>query len=110
MLELKEIADKTITLADRPDRIIKSTSTFDFIVNWSTLMGAHSTYEEVPPNAVLIFENENGIQETVIMELYNPVYNIDSKILNYDFIILDNSTFDNLPRDIKHSALLIDGL
>ena len=110
LLELKEVADKTITLTDRPDRIVKSTSTSDFIVNWSTLMGAHSTYEEVPPNAALIFDNQNGIQETIIIELYNPVYNIDSKILNYNFIILDNSTLDNLPRDIKHSALLIDGL
>ena len=50
------------------------------------------------------------MQETVVIELYNPVYNIDSKTLNYDFIILDNATLDNLPRDIKHSALLIDGL
>ena len=110
LLELKEVADKTITLADRPDRIVKSISTSDFIVNWSTLMGAYSTYEEVPPNAALIFDNENGIQETVVIELYNPVYNIDSKTLNYDFIILDNSTLDNLPQEIKHSALLIDGL
>jgi len=33
-LELNDVSDKTILFSDRPDRIVKTTSTLDFIGNW----------------------------------------------------------------------------
>ena len=110
LFELEDVSEKTITLGNESDRFVKSRSTFDFTENWSNLIGVHSTYGEAPPNAALIFDNEKGIQEIYVTELHNPVYNIDQKTLKYDFTILDNSTFDNLPMNIGHSALIIDGL
>ena len=35
-LELNDVSDKTILFSDRPDRIVASTNTTDFIGNWST--------------------------------------------------------------------------
>ena len=35
-LELSDVSDKTILFSDRPDRIVMSESTSDFIGNWST--------------------------------------------------------------------------
>ncbi|MGD1838358.1 MAG: hypothetical protein ACPKPY_09930 [Nitrososphaeraceae archaeon] len=111
LLELKDVSDKTVSFADRPDRFLESRETFDFIGNWSTLMGAHSsTYAEVPPNAALIFDDEKVIQEMLVIELYNPIYDEDKKTLNYDFTIVDDVTLDSLSLYIGHSALLIDGL
>ena len=48
-------------------------------------------------------------QDTVVIELYSPVYDKDTKILNYDFRVVDNSTFSDLPLDFGQSSLLIDG-
>lgn len=35
-LELNDVSKKTILFSDRPDRIVKSMSTLDFIGNWTT--------------------------------------------------------------------------
>ncbi|MGD1838500.1 MAG: hypothetical protein ACPKPY_10650 [Nitrososphaeraceae archaeon] len=72
------------------------------------MIGAYSTYDEDPPNAALIFD-EQRVQEIFVIELYNPNYDKDKKTLKYDFTILDNSTRNDLPLDIGHSALIIDG-
>jgi hypothetical protein len=39
-LELSDVSDKTILFSDRPNRIVASENTVDFIGNWST--GANS--------------------------------------------------------------------
>ncbi|MGD1837810.1 MAG: hypothetical protein ACPKPY_07105 [Nitrososphaeraceae archaeon] len=109
LLQLNDISDKTVSFADRPDRIVEARNTFDFIGNWSTLIGAYTSYAEVPPNAALIFDDEQMVQETFVIELYNPIYDMDKNTLKYDFTIVDNSTLDDLPLDIGHTALIIDG-
>jgi hypothetical protein len=40
-LELDDVSDKTILLSERPDRIVPSVTTSDFVANWTT--GAHCT-------------------------------------------------------------------
>ena len=35
-LELSDVSDKTILFSDRPDRIVTSTNTTNFIGNWGT--------------------------------------------------------------------------
>jgi hypothetical protein len=46
-------------------------------------------------------------QDTAIIELFNPVYDIDKKTLKYD-IIPDNATSIDLPNEFGQSTLLID--
>lgn len=56
-LELRITSDKTILFSDRPDRIVLSVSTLDFIGNWST--GEDSFSKDVP-NAVLVVDEVEG--------------------------------------------------
>ncbi|MGD1838906.1 MAG: hypothetical protein ACPKPY_12725 [Nitrososphaeraceae archaeon] len=109
LVRLNDVSDKTVSFADRPDGFVEARNTSDFIGNWSILIGAHTSYAEVPPNAALIVDDKKGLQEIFVIELYNPVYDNDENILKYDFTVVDNSTFDKLPLDIGHSALIIDG-
>ena len=55
LLQLDNISDKTVSFADRLDRIIETRNTFDFIGNWSTLVGAYTSYAEVPPKRCINF-------------------------------------------------------
>ena len=54
-LELNDVSDKTIIFSDRPDRIVASTNTTDFIGNWSTGL---TSFAVDPPNAVLILDDD----------------------------------------------------
>ena len=87
-LELNDVSDKTILFSDRPDRIVKSTSTSEFIGNW--IIGKDS-FKVDAHNAVLIVEEQEGQQDVAIVELFNPVYDSDQKILKYE-ITPDNRT------------------
>ena len=53
ILELNEISDKTILFSDRPDRIVTSESTVDFIGNWST---REDSFAIDAPNSVLVID------------------------------------------------------
>ncbi|MGD1837809.1 MAG: hypothetical protein ACPKPY_07100, partial [Nitrososphaeraceae archaeon] len=75
-LELNDVSDKTILFSDRPDRIVKSISTTDFIGNWSV---GEDSFAVDPPNAVLVVDEREGQQDITIVELFNPVYDSDKK-------------------------------
>ncbi|MFB5601173.1 MAG: hypothetical protein ACE5SW_13210 [Nitrososphaeraceae archaeon] len=112
LLQLNDISDKTVSIKDRPNRNVTSLSTEYFVDVWDMLKGAEESYTKVPPNAALIVDEiQKGEiqQDTFVIELYNPVYDKDAKILRYDFTVVDNSTFSDLPLDIGQSSLLIDG-
>ena len=53
-LELSDVSDKTILFSDRPDRIVASIDTTDFIGNWVT--GANS-FTVDSPNAALVVDD-----------------------------------------------------
>ena len=103
-LELNDVSDKTILFSDRPDRIVTSMSTSDFIGNWST--GDDSFAVDVP-NAVLIVDEQEAKQDVSIVELFNPVYNVDTKTLKYD-VTPDNATYIELPKEFGQTTLIID--
>jgi len=112
LLQLNDVSDKTVSFKDRPNRNVTSLTTEYFVDVWDMLKGAEESYAKVPPNAALIVDEiQKGEiqQDTFVIELYSPVYNKDTKILKYDFTVVDNSTFSELLLDIGHSALLIDG-
>ena len=103
-LELKDISDKTILFSDRPDRIVKSISTSDFIENWST--GVDSFAVDIP-NAVIVVNDKEGQQNTAIIELFSPIYDSEKMTLNYE-VIPDNATSIKLPDEFGQTTLIID--
>jgi len=102
-LELNDVSDKTILFSDRPDRIVKTEITTNFIGNWST--GVDSFAVDVP-NAVLIVD-ESEKQDDAILELFTPNYDSNKKTLKYD-VIPDNSTSIDLPSEFGQITLIID--
>ena len=105
LLELNEVSDKTILFSDRPDRIVKSLSTSDFIGNWS--VGQDSFAVDIP-NAVLIVD-ELDKQDNTIVELFNPVYDSNKKVLKYG-ITADNATSIQLPNEFGQTTIVFDVL
>ena len=105
-LELNAVSDKTILFSDRPDRIVKSVNTFDFIGNWSS---GEDSFAVDTPNAVLVVDEQDRQQDSVIIELFNPVYDLDKKTLKYD-VTLDNATNSDLPGEFEQTTMIIDVL
>ncbi|MGB7661554.1 MAG: hypothetical protein WBL67_02365 [Nitrososphaeraceae archaeon] len=105
-LELNDVSDKTILLSDRPERIVTSVNTSDFVGNWHWSMGPKS-FTADPPNAALIVEDE-GNQDIMIVELTNPVHDPTAETLKYD-IVPENVTSLELPNEFGQSTLVING-
>ncbi|MGD1837916.1 MAG: hypothetical protein ACPKPY_07645 [Nitrososphaeraceae archaeon] len=103
-LELNDVSDKTILLSDRPDRIVISISTSNYIGNWTM---EEDSFVVDAPNAVLVVDEQEGEQNIAIVELFNPVYDSDDKTLKYD-IMLDDSTSVELLNEFGKSLLVID--
>ncbi|MFB5600600.1 MAG: hypothetical protein ACE5SW_10270 [Nitrososphaeraceae archaeon] len=103
-LELNDVSDKTILFSDRPERIVTSIITSDFIGNWSS--GNNNFVEDVP-NAVLVVDGIEGQQDTTIVELFNPIYDLDKNSLKYK-VTPDNSTSIELPGEFGQTTIVID--
>jgi hypothetical protein len=105
-LELGNVSDSTILFSDRPERIVTSVSTSDFIGNWTT--GPDSFAEDAPNDALIIEDIQTGNLETAIIESFNPVYDPTANTLTYT-ITAENQTSVNLPSEFGQSVLVIDG-
>jgi hypothetical protein len=111
-LELSDVSDKTIMFSDRPDRIVGSVSTTNFIGNWS--MGPNN-FAIDPPTAALILDDEEERQDIAVIELFNPEYDSEANTLRYD-ITAENATTTttttsssiDLPSEFGQSTLVID--
>jgi hypothetical protein len=107
-LELSDVSDKTIMFSDRPDRIVASIDTADFIGNWST---GPNSFAVDPPNVALVVDDEvEQRQDLAVIELFNPEYDPEADTLSYD-IIAENATTTssiNLPGEFGQSTLVID--
>ena len=106
-LELRNVSDKTIFFSDRPDRIVTSVSTSDFVGNWT--MGGAVSFSAYSPNAVLVLDDEKGRQEQniAIIELFNPEYDTTTNTLKYDIAMLNLTSIESL-RQFGQSTLVID--
>jgi len=80
--------------SDKPDRIVTSVSTADFIGNWSA--GSDSFVVDVPDVVLVIDESERQQDEVIIIELFDLVYDFNKKTLKYQ-ITLANTNFVELP-------------
>ena len=104
-LELNDISDKTILFSDRPDRIVTSVSTSEFLSNWSV---GEDNFAVDAPNAVLVFDKiKEKHQDSILVELFNPIYDVDKKKLIYE-VILNNVTHVNLLSEFGQTTLVID--
>jgi hypothetical protein len=109
-LELSDVSDKTIMFSDRPDRIVASIDTTDFVGNWST---GPNSFALDPPNAVLVLDDEEQREEVAVIELFNPEYDSEANTLRYD-ITAENATATttsssiDLPSEFGQSTLVID--
>ena len=103
-LELNDISDITILFSDRPDRIVKSVSTSDFIGNWST---GEDSFAVDAPNAVLLINPYKDKQYTAIIELFNPEYDLEKKTVKYEGTP-DNTTSIDLPSEFGQTTMVID--
>ena len=103
-LELNDISEKTILFSDRPDRIVMSVSASDFIGNWSL---GEDSFAVDAPNAVLVVDNQDGQQYTAIVEVFNPIYDSNKKVLQY-IVILDNATYIDLPSEFIRTTMILD--
>jgi hypothetical protein len=104
-LELNNVANKTIMFSDRPERIVETVSTSNFIGNWATGPNSFSTDE---PNDVLIVEDtQTGQLETAVIESSNPVYDTTSNTLTYT-IMAENGTPIALTEEFGQSILVVD--
>jgi hypothetical protein len=105
-LELGNVSDKTILFSDRPNRIVESIDTADFIGNWST--GANS-FAVDPPNVALVVDDDvEQRQDLTVIELYNPEYDSEANTLKYD-MVTENGTSIDLLGEFGQSTLVIDG-
>ena len=102
-LKLNDVSDKTILFSDRPDRIVMSASTSDFIGNWSV---GENSFAGDRPNAILVVD-EVEKQDSIIVELFDPAYDFDKKVLNYD-VTPDNATSIELSSNFEQTTLVID--
>lgn len=104
LLQLNQLADKSILFSDRPDWVVVTQSNQDFIGNWTS--GQESLRMD-PPNAVLVTDDKK--EDTIEIELYNPEYENDGKKISYEFTFLGNTTaLSDLPKELGKSVLIID--
>jgi hypothetical protein len=104
-LQLNDLADKTILFSDRPNRIVVTETTRDFVGNWTS---GEDSFKIDPPNAALVVLTDD--QDDVFeIELFNPTYDEDENAIRYDFSVLGNATSSpDLPPNLGKSVLIID--
>jgi hypothetical protein len=106
VLELNDLANKTILFSDRPNRIVVTQTTQDFVGNWTS---GEDSFQVDPPNAALVVLTEDQKDGVFEIELFNPLFDEDEKAIRYDFRVLGNVTsFPDLPTNLGKSVLIID--
>ena len=104
-LQLNDVSDKTIVFSDRPDRIVKSISTVDFIGNWSI---GDDSFAVDAPNAALVVDEQEGKQDVAIIELFSQIFDSNKKVLKYEMIPY-NATTIYISSNFGQTTLVIDG-
>jgi hypothetical protein len=105
ILELINVANKTMMFSDRPNRIVESVSTSDSVGNWTT--GPNSFAVDEPNDALIIENKQSGQLETAVIESFSPVYDTNTDTLTYT-IMTDDATSIKLPREFGQAVLVID--
>lgn len=105
-LELNNVANRTILFSDRPNRIVETVSTTDFVGNWTA--GADSFAADAPNDVLIVEDMQTGRLDTALIESFSPVYNMTTNTLTYT-IMAHNTTSVELPSEFGQAILMIDG-
>jgi hypothetical protein len=80
-LTLEHGLGQTIYFSDRPERIVGTSPTEEFLKG----LGFP---KENPPNAALLFENDKGEEDISVVELFNPTYDTTTNTATYEIQLL----------------------
>ncbi len=106
VLTYSKDSENMVTLfSDRPHRMIKKMPLHDFYQFWN----GNSDFNQVPPNASLIYETKTSLRKEHIVILSNPSYNStkDGITILFDIKIVSGSATIS-SGDIKEIWLFID--
>jgi hypothetical protein len=104
-LQLNDVSNDTVLFSDRPERIVETVSTSDFVSNWTT--GQNSFAVDAPNDALIVENTETGNLETAIVDSFNPLYDATTNTLTYT-IRAENATSIDLPAEFEKTILVID--
>lgn len=82
-LTLSRGTGQTVYFSDRPDRIVGSNPTPQFLE-------ALSFPADNPPNAALVVETASGESDVAVIELFRPLYDPESQGVTYEVAVLSN--------------------
>lgn len=106
VLQLNDLANKTILFSDRPNRIVVTQTIQDFVGSWTS---GEDSFQVDPPNAALVVFTEDQEDDVFEIELLNPLFDENEKTIRYDFSVLENgSSSTGLPTNLGRSVLIID--
>jgi len=119
-LVLNDISPSTVYFADRPYRETGSIETAEMIDYWQN--EGNDDFSSDPPNAALEITSGEDSGDIIVLELYDPVYDINSKTLSYKAKILKdenalkdmaifyirNDSPGNIPANFDEASLFID--
>jgi hypothetical protein len=86
ILTLEQGLGHTVYFSDRPDRIVGSLLTPQFLAQLGF---------DVPPNATLVVETATGQTEVVVLELFSPSYDDATHTATYEVAVLAEFERDN---------------
>lgn len=91
--------------SDRPERIVETVSTSDFVRNWTA---GPNSFSADAPNAALVIKDKQANQlDTAIIELFDPKYDMTTNTLTYT-VMTENGTTIHLPREFGATVMIID--
>jgi len=118
LLTLKNAPEQTIFFSDRPQRIVGTTQTAQFL--------AELGFDPAdPPNAALVIAQNDGTTDTMVLELLDPAYDKASATLTYQVKVLEGYdttqateagfmeqplTADEVPATFGQCSLFIDSM
>lgn len=105
-LEMNNVGSESILFSDRPERVVTSISTADFVGSWTD--GLNSFAEDAPNDVLIVEDTQTGNLETSVIESFDPAYNMNANTLTYT-IMTENGTSIELPREFGQTILVIDG-
>ena len=89
LLTLNNVNPSTIYFSDRPERITGQVSMQEFLDGLGFA-------EDNPPNAAIEIMNNEGTADVLVVELFSPKYDTETKVLTYEVTILKDTTTGGL--------------
>lgn len=90
-LTLYDVASQVQYFSDRPQRMAGQSSMASFVSGWDS----HG-FGEDPPNAALVLLDAENQEDTLIVELTNPIYDSQAETLQYTVTVIEDCQSEGL--------------